>query len=205
MIRLLVTLLALLPATTCYGQTIKTSGPCSPIATNNHGSITINCPGVSQEQSEQVAAIMNKVLAEKLDFKAVMDKLDEILHEVNPNAPKTTYTYYGMVRMISPGRVRVSDDPIAMKAFERMGQLDQSRDYSQLVELAEQQIRERPDWLTSYFYAGYAYNRLGQVEKARERLEVANRRIAGNPDYEPLQKPLNQLLEHLRTQQYKAQ
>jgi hypothetical protein len=60
----------------------STSGPCSPIPSNNQGVINIRCSGFTQEQGAilgTLPGIMNKILANQLDPKVVMAKLDEIL------------------------------------------------------------------------------------------------------------------------------
>lgn len=57
-------------------QSASTSAPCSPIAPNNKGSITINCPGMSKEQGRKMIAILNKILANQLDPDAVMKLLE---------------------------------------------------------------------------------------------------------------------------------
>jgi Skp family chaperone for outer membrane proteins len=59
-------------------QSATTSAPCSPIAPENTGTITINCPGMSKEQGQKMLAILNKIQANQLDPDVVMTKLDEI-------------------------------------------------------------------------------------------------------------------------------
>ena len=46
-----------------------------------------------------------------------------------------------------------------------------------------------------YAFAGEAYLQLGQNKKALEMLEIAEKRIAGNPDYEPIEKPIREILK----------
>ena len=57
-------------------STTSTSGSCSPIAPNNSGNITIQCPGMSADQAKKMAAILNKILANQLDPDAVMKMLE---------------------------------------------------------------------------------------------------------------------------------
>jgi hypothetical protein len=59
-------------------QSATTSGPCSPIAPNNTGAITINCPGMSKQQGQKMIDILNKILKDQLDPNVVLTKLDEI-------------------------------------------------------------------------------------------------------------------------------
>jgi hypothetical protein len=59
-------------------QSSTTSAPCSPIAPENTGTITITCPGMSREQWQKMLAILNKIRANQIDPDLVMAKLDEI-------------------------------------------------------------------------------------------------------------------------------
>jgi hypothetical protein len=65
-------------------QSSTTTAPCSPIAPDNTGTITINCPGMSKEQGEKMAAILNKIQAKQLDLDSIMTALAEI----NDKTPK---------------------------------------------------------------------------------------------------------------------
>jgi Skp family chaperone for outer membrane proteins len=64
-------------------QSATTSGPCSPIAAQNTGSITINCPGISGEEGRKMLAILNRIIANQINPDLVMVKLDEIQHGVS--------------------------------------------------------------------------------------------------------------------------
>lgn len=64
-------------------QSSTTSGPCSPIAAQNTGSITINCPGISGEDGRKMLAILNRILSNQINPDLVMVKLDEIQHGVS--------------------------------------------------------------------------------------------------------------------------
>lgn len=68
-----------------------------------------------------------------------------------------------------------------------------------MIKISETQMKERPEWLTPYVTAGEAYLQLGQMQKALEFLELAEKRIAGNPDYGPLEKPISEMLKILRS------
>ena len=58
-----------------------TSGPCSPIAPNNSGSITINCPKLSKEDRDALIKRLNEVFGG--DFNSIMTTLGKIQSEVN--------------------------------------------------------------------------------------------------------------------------
>src|ERR1700687_2482479 len=146
-------------------QSATTSAPCSPIAPDNTGTITINCSGISKEQGRKMLAILNKVLANQLDPNEVMAKLDEILHAVNPNAPKITYTFNGTKRVSSPGKNFVFGGE-ASNEFHQMGALEQGKEWLALLKLAQDEINARPEWLTPYVFAGEAQLMLGHRSEA---------------------------------------
>jgi len=89
-------------------------------------------------------------------------------------------------------------DDGAFEIFTKMGQLEQAKDWDALIKLAEEQMKERPEWLTPYVEAGMIYLQRGQKEKALKVLDIADKRIAGNPDYEQLNGPPSEMLKILR-------
>jgi hypothetical protein len=79
----------LIVAMPCQAQTsqtgeAKTIGPCSPAVTGNNNQFRINCQGITKEQGTKMLNILNTILTNQLDPKAVMGKLDEILKAVVP-------------------------------------------------------------------------------------------------------------------------
>jgi hypothetical protein len=99
----------------------------------------MNC-GIAKEQGEKMLAILIKVLANQIDPDAVMKKLDEILHAVNPNAPKVTYTFDGSKREISPGRSSLTAG-VAFGEFQQMISLQNSGDWADLLRFASRDDR----------------------------------------------------------------
>jgi hypothetical protein len=79
---LLTSLVLLLSSFVSAQQTSTTSGPCSPIAPNNSGTITIQCGGISPKLANQLIEMMNRIAKDR-DPDAVMTKLDAILKGVN--------------------------------------------------------------------------------------------------------------------------
>lgn len=190
--------LILMPIIILAARPAGTFGACGPAAPFKEGSVTINCEGLTKEQGDEIQKILDKIIAGKLDFNEVMKKLDELVPEVNPNAPKVAYTYNGLKRVIRPGVIDVDDS--GMEIFNKITQLEQNKDWDGMLKLSEEQMKERPEWLTPYFAAGLAYLQLGQREKAIEMLDVFDRRKAGNTDYDPLNKALNEMLKILKDQ-----
>ena len=87
--RLSTCVLLLLPALVSAQQVSTTSGPCSPIAPGNSGTITIQCAGISSKLGNQLLAILNRIAKNQLDPDAVMLKLDEIQRGVNDIKDRT--------------------------------------------------------------------------------------------------------------------
>jgi len=72
----------LLISSPCFAQATtgqaSNNGPCSVANTGTDNKIEINC-GIGKEQGRKVLAILNKILSDHLDEKAVMAKLDELI------------------------------------------------------------------------------------------------------------------------------
>lgn len=169
--------LLLLVAAPCFAQTTKageakTSGACSPAVTGNNNQFTINCSGISQAQGQQLLSILNRILSQQLDPKAVMDKLDEIEKEVKKGNTGvwSGYDFNGAQRTQSPGRSMVVAGP-ETTVFQQMYQLNLSKNWSDLLQLSEQEIKSTPGWATPYFFSGIANTELGNRDAAVERLQ----------------------------------
>ncbi|WP_446743289.1 hypothetical protein [Silvibacterium acidisoli] len=61
-------------------STAHTTGTCSPAIAGSNNQVSISCTGMSAAKANQMIALMNKILAEKMDLSQVNSKLDEI-HE----------------------------------------------------------------------------------------------------------------------------
>ncbi len=88
----------------------------------------------------------------------------------NPYAPVVTYTFPGDKRVTDQGG---SDLYVGAKydAFAKIGALRKDGKWEELASRCEEEIRDAPEWLTPYLYAGEAYKELGNRGKAIERLE----------------------------------
>ena len=117
-------------------------------------------------------AILNKILADRLDPDAVMAKLDEILKAVNPNIPARTYFCDGKWRTAGPGQhaaleVYMGGDD---SAFREMVRLNNSGQYAELLKVCLAQIGSAPEWLTPRLFCGLAYLGTGDKIKAKDML-----------------------------------
>jgi hypothetical protein len=169
----------MLMALPCCAQTTtgtaKTKGACSPAVSGNNNQIAINCRGLSKAQAEEMSSILNKILANQINPKDVMTKLDEILKAVNPNARTTTYNCSGnQSRSSGPGTnagfqvdVIAGDDSV----FREMIGLNNSRQYSDLLKVSLLQMQAKPEWLTPRLFAGLAYLGLGDRTKANDMMK----------------------------------
>lgn len=63
-------------------STAHTTGTCSPAIAGNNNQVSISCTGMSAAKANQMIALMNKILAERLDLSQVNSKLDEIHEEL---------------------------------------------------------------------------------------------------------------------------
>lgn len=170
---LVIALLLIAPGlgqTTKTGEA-KTSGSCSPAVTGNNNQFTISCQGITSEQGQEFLRILNRILSNELDPKAVMDKLDEIEKEVKKgnNGVWSGYDFNGAKRVESPGRSMVTAGP-EISIFQQMMRLNDAKDWTGLLSLAEKEIKEIPDWATPYFFSGLANARLGNRQAAIARL-----------------------------------
>jgi hypothetical protein len=122
-------------------------------------------------------AILNKILADRLDTNAVMAKLDEILKGMNPNVAPKVYMCNGTWRSAGPG---VADDGVPSvlmintggdtKPFKEMIQLNNSGDYAGLLNACLAAIKSTPEWLTPRLFCSIAYLETKDETNAREML-----------------------------------
>jgi hypothetical protein len=152
--------------------TTQKAGDCSINSNGNNNQLTIDCRGIGKEQGQKMLAILNKILANRLDTDAVMAKLDEILKAVNPNIPTKSYLCDGEWRSMGPGAnaallVQLGGDD---SAFQEMIRLNNSRQYGELLTKCLANIKSSPEWLTPRLLCGLAYISTGDKAKAKEML-----------------------------------
>lgn len=80
-----------------------------------------------------------------------------------------------------------------LTTFQEMGRLYDQEDWAALRDLCEQQRKKTPKWLTPSLYAGVAYARLGEVEKAIERLDYVIKEAGDNSDYDDARREREEL------------
>ena len=100
---------------------------------------------------------------------------------VNPNKEIVTYDFRGIRRSASPG-VLTGDDS-ATTVFADFQKKEGEHDWRGLAALAEDQKKQRPQWLTPYFAAAEAYTNLCDKKKAIENTEYFVQKAEGSPGY----------------------
>ena len=155
--------------------TTQQAGDCSINDVGSSNQLTIDCRGIGKEQGRKILAILNKILADKIDTDAVMAKLDEILHAVNPNLRKKTYTCRGGSTTEGPTATAsfqidgvIGQDPAVME----MAKLNDALQYRELLQLCTSQIESKPEWLTPRLFCALAYVGTGDTARAKGMLEV---------------------------------
>ncbi len=177
-------ILLLLFAVPCWSQATagqaETSGTCSPAVSGSNNTFTISC-GIGKEQGQKMLAILNKILANRIDTDAVMTKLDEILHAVNPNLPTKIYFCGGGWRSQGPSAnvglmmtMNSSNDP----SLQQMIDLANARptEDQELLKVCTSQIESKPEWLTPRLFCAIAYARIGDKTKMKEMLDAYDSR-----------------------------
>lgn len=139
------------------------------------GNVSLNCSTLTAAQQkalDAIPAILNKILSDQLDPDAVMKKLDEILHAVNPNLQVRAYFCNGTWRDMGPSAnaglsINVGGDD---SVFKQMIELNNTGKYADLLNLCTAQKQSTPDWLTPKLFCGMAYSALGDQAKAKAEL-----------------------------------
>jgi len=176
-----------------------TSAPCSPIAPENTGVITIKCPGISKEQWQKMFAILNTILANT----SKLDEIEKQINNLDPTAPVITYFYNGEQRISRPGQIIGGDPSVAThKTFEKMQAAQSANDWQSLNAICDDAIKESPKWLTPYLFKGLAIANLGKPSEAVPLLEDVRKKADGNMDYGPLVKQADELLQKLHAAGY---
>jgi hypothetical protein len=81
------------------------------------------------------------------------------------------YDYGGLKYSISAGKTEIADTT-GLAVFSEFVKDEDSQDWTNLAKLAEQQKRERPEWLTPYYEAGQAYYQLCEKQMALSNMQA---------------------------------
>jgi hypothetical protein len=147
------------------------SGPCSPAVSGNQNTFHIECK-IDSAQGAQMIEILNKILSNQMDTPKVLEKLDEILKNINPNQPARTYFCNGEWKDVGPSadaafQISLGGDD---SAFKQMIELNNSRQTA-VIDLCLQQIQSTPEWLTPRLFCAVGYFEIGDKTKATAMLK----------------------------------
>jgi hypothetical protein len=111
---------------------------------------------------------------------------------LNPYAPIHTYDFNGARRTSEPGK-EMLDVGEETSVFQKIVQLQATKNWNGLRDICEEQIKKTPEWLTPYLFAGVAYMNLGEAAKATARLAYVKEKAGGNPANADADRLLNKL------------
>jgi hypothetical protein len=104
-----------------------------------------------------------------------------------------TYDFNGAHRQnVGGGRV-VASAGAETSVFRNIMQMNEAKAWAQLRDTCENQIRNTPAWLTPYLFSGVALVNLGDLAKAKERLEYVVQHAGADPNYAEAARILEQV------------
>jgi hypothetical protein len=166
----------------------RSTSPCSLAMSAQNNQFTIDCQAVAaKEQVDKLAAIVNKILVNRLDPQLVMAKLDEIPKLSKQDSPAKTYFCDGMWQSAATGSDSLLDSKTGGNDsdFLNMIELFRNKNYSQLLKACVASINSVPDWLTPRLFCGLAYAHLDEPIKARTMLKEFESRAGASYDSPP--------------------
>jgi hypothetical protein len=117
---------------------------------------------------------------------SVTNPIDSIVNQNSPNYGQQTIVHNDPSKMVAtydcggarhmfianPMNIDAEYSTEESAAFEKMGNLANSRQYRELVTLCDEQIATKRDaeWLTPYAFRAYAEFQMGEIENARQTL-----------------------------------
>jgi hypothetical protein len=101
----------------------------------------------------------------------------------DPRPALRAYAYDGARKILLSGQPASDTDTPEHRLFSRIEDAHQNKNWSLLASLSESAIKQSPQWLTPYLFAGEAYANLGKIDRALPMLEYVKQNGAGNPDY----------------------
>jgi hypothetical protein len=99
-----------------------------------------------------------------------------------PGAVVDRYDFNGAKRVQSGGASSVTAGA-EFGVFQRLVELEKSKDYPEIIRVAEAQIARTPEWLTPYLFLGVAFANTGKRSDAIKYLEFVVKQSAGDPQY----------------------
>jgi hypothetical protein len=150
------------------------------------------------QRNESIALQNEKLLSDIQKYQQQVEDRERRIRELEEAAKKAQrgiferYDYNGGKRTQSGGSVTNSIGE-EYSVFVKLTELEQSKNYREIVRVAERQIALTPDWLTPYLYLGVAYANLNYREKAISNLRYVVDHSGGDPEYKQAEDLLNRL------------
>ena len=143
--------------------------------------------------------ILNRIAKDHLDPKLVLEKLEEVEKETKKakGGIRSEFAFNGAKRIEYADQIQAIAGR-ELGVFSDMEGLNRSGDWTALLELADKQIKETPDWPTPYFFSGLANAKLGHSQLAVDRLQHFLLDADHRPDYQDAVKSATDLLSKLR-------
>ncbi|HEV2493705.1 MAG TPA: hypothetical protein VG204_11625 [Terriglobia bacterium] len=116
----------------------------------------------------------------------------------DPRPALRAYAYNGARKILLSGQPASDTDTPEHRLFGRIERAHQDRNWSLLASLSEDAIKQSPQWLTPYLFAGEAYANLGKLDRALPMLEYVKQSGSGNPDYDYAFRHATELRESIK-------
>ena len=127
----------------------------------------------------------NKIAQRDVQIEELETKLKDASRGIS-----SSYDFNGAKRETTrPGHINLAVGP-ETEVFKKMNELIQNQNLKELIDVAEKQIEETPEWLTPYLYLGAAYADTGEHDKAIEKLEYVLDQAPNDPAYAPKAKEI---------------
>ncbi len=140
------------------------------------GSIAATCfVWHDSSQIEELIEGKNQLLAKLDEYQNDLAAKEHEIEELKEKAKKAergVTEYYlpsGTIRRTDGGNIHV--DNTLVNVFNQMKELKEHKEYTDLRNVCQDQIRKNPNWPTPYLFLGVALGNLGDVEEAINEFE----------------------------------
>lgn len=161
----------------------------------NQGQEIRDQKNIVESQSKTVSQQSGKITNLSDDLQSVRSQAAELAIRAQ-NAERgisDTYDFNGGHRQnMGGGRVVLAVGPEA-GVFQKIFRLQSDKDWNELKEVCDDQIKATPTWLTPYLFSGIANANLGNLAVAKERLQFVVAKAGSDPNYSDAARILAQI------------
>lgn len=108
-----------------------------------------------------------------------------------------SYEFDGTIRQTHGGVIRLIEGSEEHKVFIQLDRLEKERKYPELLSLCKTQITKTPDWLTPYYFLGFAQANTGLTKDAISTFEYVIKNSFDDPHYQQATEFINFLKKKL--------